>query len=155
MYEFCDTVPDGKPTVISAGNISSWAIRVEWSPPNRNTIHGEFLGYRIKYRKHGPTLGIEREITLRDPDLRVSSSAPQHSLLNGKQIACMEIAIQYIHFNARTDTSQYLAHTQRNVCCLEMCPNLLSHLCDPVVYLKTVGAVHGVHDITAGVQPGR
>lgn len=65
-------VPDGKPEVISAVNQSSSTIRVEWMPPNRNTIHGEFLGYRIKYRKHGPVLGNEREITLRDPDLRVS-----------------------------------------------------------------------------------
>ncbi|XP_054161930.1 tyrosine-protein phosphatase 99A-like isoform X2 [Oppia nitens] len=63
-------IPDGKPTVISAGNLSSGAIRVEWSPPNRNTIHGEFLGYKIKYRKHGLQLGVEREITVRDPDLR-------------------------------------------------------------------------------------
>ncbi|CAG2115739.1 unnamed protein product, partial [Medioppia subpectinata] len=62
--------PDGKPTVVSAGNLSSSSLRVEWLPPNRNTIHGEFLGYRVKYRKHGPTLGLEREITLRDPDLR-------------------------------------------------------------------------------------
>jgi receptor-type tyrosine-protein phosphatase gamma len=64
-------VPDGKPSVTSAINTSSSSIRLQWAPPNRNTIHGEFLGYRIKYRKHGPTLGIEREITLRDPDLRV------------------------------------------------------------------------------------
>ena len=74
-FELRPAVPDGKPTIESATNTSSSAIRLQWAPPSRNTIHGEFLGYKIKYRKHGPVLGIEKEITLRDPDLRVSDIA--------------------------------------------------------------------------------
>src|SRR5262249_7195677 len=74
-FYFClYLVPDGKPTVTDARNTSSSSIRVQWAPPPRNTIHGEFLGYRIKFRKHGvPLTGTqkEREVTLRDPDLRV------------------------------------------------------------------------------------
>lgn len=58
--------------IVSATNVSSSSVRVSWSPPPRNTIHGEFLGYRIKYaRRESPEK--EEEIALKDPDLRVSA----------------------------------------------------------------------------------
>lgn len=50
--------PDSKLTIISARNISSNAIKLEWLQPSTNEIHGEFLGYRIKYvaqhHEHAP-----------------------------------------------------------------------------------------------------
>lgn len=41
--------PDSRLSIISARNISSSAIRLEWLPPSTKEIHGEFLGYRIRY----------------------------------------------------------------------------------------------------------
>ncbi|GFX11832.1 protein sidekick-1 [Trichonephila clavipes] len=62
-------VPDGKPEIISAVNASSTSIRLKWAPPPQNSIHGEFIGYRITYRPRDRPED-EREIILRFPDLR-------------------------------------------------------------------------------------
>lgn len=40
---------------MSAHNISSNSIRLEWLPPSHKEIHGEFLGYRIRYVPRIPT----------------------------------------------------------------------------------------------------
>lgn len=64
------SVPDGKPTITGAFNTSSTSIRLEWTPPPERTIHGEFLGYKITYRPRDRP-EEEREIILRDPNLRV------------------------------------------------------------------------------------
>ncbi|PRD36701.1 UNVERIFIED_CONTAM: hypothetical protein NCL1_07744 [Trichonephila clavipes] len=63
------TIPDGKPEIISAVNASSTSIRLKWAPPPQNSIHGEFIGYRITYRPRDRPED-EREIILRFPDLR-------------------------------------------------------------------------------------
>ncbi|XP_055926868.1 tyrosine-protein phosphatase 99A-like isoform X1 [Argiope bruennichi] len=59
-------VPDGKPNITYAHNTSSSSILIQWAPPPKHTLHGEFLGYRITYRLRERVRG-EREITLRDP----------------------------------------------------------------------------------------
>lgn len=50
--------PDSKLTIISAKNISSNAIKLEWLPPSVKEIHGEFVGYKIRYvhqlHEHAP-----------------------------------------------------------------------------------------------------
>lgn len=50
--------PDSRLNIISARNISSSAIKLEWLPPSTKDIHGEFLGYRIRYvhqfHEHAP-----------------------------------------------------------------------------------------------------
>lgn len=50
--------PDSRLNIISARNVSSTAIKLEWLPPSVKDIHGEFLGYRIKYvqqhHEHAP-----------------------------------------------------------------------------------------------------
>lgn len=50
--------PDSRLNIISARNVSSSSIKLEWLPPSRDQIHGEFLGYRIKYvaqfHEHAP-----------------------------------------------------------------------------------------------------
>ncbi|XP_076362408.1 putative receptor-type tyrosine-protein phosphatase mosPTP-1 isoform X1 [Tachypleus tridentatus] len=61
--------PDGKPTIISAHNTSSSSIRLQWAPPHKDTINGEFLGYRILYRPRDRP-GIERERILRNSSLK-------------------------------------------------------------------------------------
>lgn len=51
--------PDSRLSIVSARNISSTAIRLEWLPPSAKEIHGEFLGYRIRYvqqyHEHSPS----------------------------------------------------------------------------------------------------
>lgn len=74
-------IPDGRPVITSSGNVSSTSISLTWNPPPKHTIHGEFLGYRIKYRptsdnnlKLIPTQETdheEKDVILRDPELRV------------------------------------------------------------------------------------
>lgn len=76
-------VPDGRPVITSSGNVSSTSISLTWNPPPKHTIHGEFLGYKIKYRPTSdnnlkliprPEVDVEeKDVILRDPDLRVSS----------------------------------------------------------------------------------
>ncbi|XP_015928066.1 putative receptor-type tyrosine-protein phosphatase mosPTP-1 isoform X2 [Parasteatoda tepidariorum] len=59
-------VPDGKPNITYAHNTSSSSIIIQWAPPPKHSLHGEFLGYRITYRLRERARG-EREIILRDP----------------------------------------------------------------------------------------
>ena len=42
--------PSGKPRVTAAHNTSSTSLFLSWQAPDLNTIHGEFLGYKISYR---------------------------------------------------------------------------------------------------------
>lgn len=50
--------PDSRLNIISARNVSSSSIKLEWLPPSTKEIHGEFLGYRIRYvhqlHEHAP-----------------------------------------------------------------------------------------------------
>lgn len=50
--------PDSRLNIISARNVSSNSIKLEWLPPSVKEIHGEFLGYKIKYvhqfHEHAP-----------------------------------------------------------------------------------------------------
>ena len=69
-------VPDGKPTITHAGNASSTSVYLTWSPPPRSQIHGEFLGYKLKYwPRDKSTPQSTRDLVIRDPDLRVSFPA--------------------------------------------------------------------------------
>lgn len=49
--------PDSRLDIISARNVSSSAIKLEWLQPSAKEIHGEFLGYRIRYvhQLHSPS----------------------------------------------------------------------------------------------------
>ncbi|XP_065165511.1 tyrosine-protein phosphatase 99A isoform X2 [Atheta coriaria] len=59
--------PTGKPTITTAHNVSSTALHISWRPPHRDTIHGEFLGYRISYRPRDKGVDDVKEIYIRDP----------------------------------------------------------------------------------------
>lgn len=52
--------PDSRLNIVSAKNVSSSAIRLDWLPPSTEEIHGEFVGYRIRYvhqfHEHSPPL---------------------------------------------------------------------------------------------------
>lgn len=65
-------VPDGKPQVTSAHNSSSTSIYLNWKPPPKSSIHGEFLGYRLAYKQRDDTSSESvQEIFLRDPSIEV------------------------------------------------------------------------------------
>ncbi|XP_071054817.1 putative receptor-type tyrosine-protein phosphatase mosPTP-1 isoform X3 [Onthophagus taurus] len=59
--------PTGKPTITTAHNTSSTSLHISWRPPHRDTIHGEFLGYRISYRPRDRSPDTSKEIYIRDP----------------------------------------------------------------------------------------
>lgn len=85
-------IPDSLLTITSARNVSSSAIKLEWLPPSSAEIHGEHLGYKIRYvhqfhehqlvpnssqprHRAGPLAQpsldgpLAREITVGDPNL--------------------------------------------------------------------------------------
>ncbi|XP_044256979.1 tyrosine-protein phosphatase 99A isoform X2 [Tribolium madens] len=61
--------PAGKPTITTAHNTSSTALHISWRPPHHETIHGEFLGYRIAYRPRDRGDEAFKEIYIRDPNV--------------------------------------------------------------------------------------
>jgi len=65
-------VPEGKPTITAAHNTSATSIYLAWKPPSRDTIHGEFLGYRIGYRRREKADEEMKNIYIRDPAVDVS-----------------------------------------------------------------------------------
>nr|KAF7425833.1 hypothetical protein H0235_008271 [Vespula pensylvanica] len=77
-------IPEGKPLITSAYNTSSTSIYLAWKPPSRDTIHGEFLGYRIGYRPRDKTNMEMKDIYIRDP------AVDNHSIHN------LEIYTQYL-----------------------------------------------------------
>ncbi|RLU16101.1 hypothetical protein DMN91_011859 [Ooceraea biroi] len=60
-------IPEGKPTITAAHNTSASSIYLAWKPPSRDTIHGEFLGYRIGYRRREKADEEMKNIYIRDP----------------------------------------------------------------------------------------
>lgn len=74
-------VPEGKPTITAAHNTSATSIYLAWKPPGRDTIHGEFLGYRIGYRRREKADEEMKNIYIRDPAVDVSRHMIFYSLL--------------------------------------------------------------------------
>lgn len=52
--------------------MSSNSLHISWRPPHHDTIHGEFLGYRIAYRPRDRGDEAFKEIYIRDPSVEVS-----------------------------------------------------------------------------------
>lgn len=88
-------VPEGKPTITAAHNTSATSIYLAWKPPSRDTIHGEFLGYRIGYRRREKADEEMKNIYIRDPAVDVSSHMIFYSLL----IKFINIAINQLIIN--------------------------------------------------------
>ena len=61
--------PSGKASVLAAHNTSSTSIYLEWSAPPANTIHGQFLGYKISWRPRDANPSESKEISLTNPAL--------------------------------------------------------------------------------------
>ncbi|XP_078047953.1 putative receptor-type tyrosine-protein phosphatase mosPTP-1 isoform X2 [Augochlora pura] len=59
--------PEGRPVITSAYNTSATSIYLAWTPPSRDTIHGQFLGYQIGYRPRDKMHMEVKDIYIRDP----------------------------------------------------------------------------------------
>lgn len=55
----------------TAHNTSSTSVRISWKAPPTDTIHGEFLGYRITYRARDKQPEDIKEIYIRDSNVEV------------------------------------------------------------------------------------
>ena len=67
------TEPSGKPRVTAAHNTSSTSLYLSWQAPELNTIHGEFLGYKISYRPRDVSEAKAVEVPIDNPRATVSS----------------------------------------------------------------------------------
>ncbi|XP_076676986.1 putative receptor-type tyrosine-protein phosphatase mosPTP-1 isoform X5 [Andrena cerasifolii] len=74
-------IPEGKPIITSAYNTSATSIFLAWKAPSRDTIHGEFLGYRIGYRPRDKTHMEVKTIYIRDSAVDVSYNHSIHNLV--------------------------------------------------------------------------
>ena len=63
--------PSGKPRVTAAHNTSSTSLFLSWQPPDLNTIHGEFEGYKISYRPRDVAQAKAIEIPIENPKAKV------------------------------------------------------------------------------------
>ena len=63
--------PSGKPRVTAAHNTSSTSLFISWQPPDLNTIHGEFEGYKISYRPRDIAQAKAIEIPIENPKAKV------------------------------------------------------------------------------------
>lgn len=68
----CVSEPSGKPRVTAAHNTSSTSLYISWQAPDLNTIHGEFLGYKISYRPRDVNDAKAVEIPVDNPKATVS-----------------------------------------------------------------------------------
>ncbi len=59
--------PRGKPLIVRVQNLSASSVSVTWRAPDNDTIHGEFLGYRLNWRP--------REATADTGETEVNTSA--------------------------------------------------------------------------------
>ena len=66
--------PTGKPRVTAAHNTSSTSLYLSWQPPEANSIHGEFLGYRISYRPRDVGAAKAVEVPIENPKATVSDN---------------------------------------------------------------------------------
>ncbi len=73
--------PTGKPRVTAAHNTSSTSLYLSWQPPEPDTIHGDFLGYRLTYRPRD--VGEERAevVELEDPKATVRKRERENNTL--------------------------------------------------------------------------
>jgi hypothetical protein len=58
--------------VTAAHNTSSTSLYLSWQPPEPNSIHGEFLGYRISYRPRDVGAAKAVEVPIENPKATVS-----------------------------------------------------------------------------------
>ncbi|KAI2797964.1 Protein tyrosine phosphatase, partial [Blomia tropicalis] len=111
-------IPDGMPIGFRVVNKTASSLRLEWNPPPKNTIHGEFLGYRLRYRKNvnSAVLVLDRQITISDPEAKISLSTScllfilivnfnSFSHYHHHSIHCYDVGSNVFHTNDTTTST--------------------------------------------------
>ncbi|XP_070493823.1 putative receptor-type tyrosine-protein phosphatase mosPTP-1 [Chironomus tepperi] len=101
--------PVGKPTTTVAHNTSSTSVRISWKPPTLDTIHGEFLGYRITYRARDKQPEDIKEIYIRD------SSVESHEITNLETFTQYLVSVQVFNPEGPGPASTVLIMTDEGV----------------------------------------
>lgn len=66
-------LPDSRPSIISAKNVSSTAVKLEWMKPVDSQVHGELIGYKIRYVAQLPEYSPPAANNSLNPFSRVTS----------------------------------------------------------------------------------
>ena len=64
--------PSGKPKVTAAHNTSSTSLYIAWEAPEAQTVHGQFLGYKLTYRPRDEVEAEAEEVPIEDASATVS-----------------------------------------------------------------------------------
>ncbi|KAK9718919.1 Fibronectin type III domain [Popillia japonica] len=102
-------VPTGKPTITTAHNTSATALHISWRPPHHDTIHGEFLGYRISYRPRDKGIDAIKEIYIRDP------SVESHTIQNLETYTQYLVSLQVFNPEGPGPSTTVLVMTDEGV----------------------------------------
>ncbi|XP_023703350.2 tyrosine-protein phosphatase 99A isoform X4 [Cryptotermes secundus] len=102
-------VPDGKPTITTAQNTSATSLHISWRPPHHDTIHGEFLGYRIEYRPRDRGPEAIKEIYIRD------SNVDSHTIQNLETYTQYRVSLQVFNPEGPGPSTTVLVMTDEGV----------------------------------------
>ncbi|XP_017785982.1 PREDICTED: tyrosine-protein phosphatase 99A isoform X2 [Nicrophorus vespilloides] len=102
-------VPSGKPTITTAHNISATALHISWRAPTLDTIHGEFLGYRITYRPRDRGADDVQEIYIRD------SHVESHTILDLETYTQYLVSLQVFNPEGLGPSTTVLVMTDEGV----------------------------------------
>ena len=86
MHPFPVAEPSGKPRVTAAHNTSSTSLYIAWQPPERKSVHGDFLGYRLSFRPRDVDETKATVVPIEDPSLtgRPDTRGKQRCLREGR-----------------------------------------------------------------------
>ena len=84
MHPFPVAEPSGKPRVTAAHNTSSTSLYIAWQPPERKSVHGDFLGYRLSFRPRDVDETKATVVPIEDPSLTVRRDEGQATLPEGR-----------------------------------------------------------------------
>ena len=85
--------PSGKPRVTAAHNTSSTSLFISWQPPDLNTIHGEFEGYKISYRPRDIAQAKAIEIPIENPKAKVSKRKIKNKGISSNFLSFLHLTI--------------------------------------------------------------
>ena len=90
MFFFYFSVPKGKPVFISANNKSATSVELNWKPPDKEDIHGEFQGYLVTLKER---ITPKNKKPAPDIKLNITNYETTVSLTTFSFISCPNLAI--------------------------------------------------------------
>ncbi|XP_063218642.1 protein sidekick-2-like [Bacillus rossius redtenbacheri] len=111
-------VPDGRPTITTAHNTSATSIYLSWRAPARDSIHGEFLGYRIEYRPREQRHESVKEIYIRD------ANVDSHTITNLETYTQYRVSLQVFNPEGPGPSTTVLVMTDEGECRSVTIPDL-------------------------------